>query len=762
MLDLHSKIIASGIVQGVGFRPFVYRKALEYGLVGFVRNRGDAVVEIVVEGEAKRIEKFANAVKKKHPPLAQIYDFSIDHSESEKGFKEFKIYKSFERKKFHGSIIPPDVSICNECLRELRDLGNPRHNYFFITCTDCGPRYTIIEKLPYDRPNTTMAEYALCSSCRDEYHRPKNRRFHAQTVACAICGPEAFLTTNKGDTLKIENSIVETGKLMEEGNTIAIKGNGGFHIATSTLDSSPIAKLRGVKYRAQKPFAIMAKGLKEVKTFAKAGEKEAELLTSPIHPIILLEKSEEYYLSDQISPGLHNIGVMLPYTGLHHMLFDQVDEPAFVMTSANPPSEPIIVENEEAFKRLGSIVDYFLLHNRKIAQRCDDSVVKFIGKNPYIIRRSRGYVPVPIQLKSKIKKRILGVGAEENVTGCILLDDKAFLTQYIGDVENLETLNYLENAINHFTNLMKAGFDYIAHDYHPKFSTTKFALDLAEKSSCEVMPIQHHFAHLASLLADNEFRNAIGIVCDGFGYGLDGKAWGGEVLWWDDEGFQRLGHLQEQPMPGGDKATRYPLRMVAGILRRDNDFKDWLYDKAKYFPYGKEEIEILFNHLGRGNLTYTTSCGRILDAVSSLLGVCYERTYEGEPAIKLEACALNGKDRLNLKPRIEGNTIDTTFLISEIFTNIDNYPKQDLAFSAQKYLADGLSLLAIEKANELGVKNIGFTGGVAYNKQMTQTIDRLIRKNGLTPITHKQAPCGDGGISFGQVIATGLTLKVFI
>ncbi len=762
MLDLYAKIIASGIVQGVGFRPFVYRTALENGLVGFVRNRGDAVVEIVVEGERGSIESFIRTVKGRPPPLAQIYNLTIDYCDTEEGFKDFKIYESLEGKAFHGSIIPPDVSICDECLKELRDPNDPRYDYFFITCTDCGPRYTIIEKLPYDRPNTTMVDYPMCPFCRGEYQKPSKRRFHAQTIACSVCGPKTFLTSNKGETLKVEDPIREAGKLIEEGHIVAVKGNGGFHIATSTLDSRPIAKLRGVKHRAQKPFAIMARNLEAAKTFAEVGKEEAELLISSIRPIVLLKKRGDYYLSDQISPGLHNIGVMLPYTGLHYMLFDSVREPAFVMTSANTPNEPLIIENREALKRLSSTVDYFLCHNRRIAQRCDDSVVRFIDGNTCIIRRSRGYVPIPIHLKFKATKCILGVGAEENVTACILMGDKSFITQYIGDVERLETLNYLKEAINHLASLMKTSFEVIACDYHPNFSTTRMALDWAKKLSCETMPIQHHHAHLASLLGDNGFEEMVGIVCDGFGHGSDGKAWGGEVLWWDGESFQRLGHLQEQPMVGGDRATLYPLRMAAGILQGEKEFEDWLYNRAKYFPHGKEEVEVILNQLKKGSLLYTTSCGRVLDAVSSLLGVCYERTYEGEPAIKLEACALQGKDRLKLKPVIDGNTIDTTFLLSEIFENLGKCSIEDLAFTAQKYLAEGLSSLAIEKAEELGIKNIGFTGGVAYNRQITQTIGDAARRNGFTFLTHNQVPAGDGGISFGQVSATGLALKIFI
>ncbi|RLI01601.1 carbamoyltransferase HypF [Candidatus Bathyarchaeota archaeon] len=754
--------MVEGIVQGVGFRPFIYRTAVNIGLKGFVRNRGDAGVEIVVEGEKEAIKQFIKTVKTKHPPLAQIYNLKVQYSEKEKRkFTDFKILKSFDEKIFSGSVIPQDVSICDECLRELRNPKNPRYNYFFITCTDCGPRFTIIEKLPYDRPNTTMKDFPMCSFCEKEYRDPLNRRFHAQTVACPVCGPKVFLTTKNGETLDFEDPIREAGKLVEEGYIVAVKGNGGFHIATSTLKSEPIIRLRKVKHRAQKPFAIMAKSLEAVKTFARVGKEEEKLLTSYIRPIVLLEKNEDYYLSEQISPGLHNIGVMLPYTGMHYMLFDKVKEPAFVMTSANPPNEPIIIDNEEAIRRLGSIVDYFLLHNRKIAQRCDDSVVRFNDGNQLIIRRSRGYAPTPIHLKSKVKKFVLGVGAEENVTGCILVDDKAFITQYIGDVEKLETLNYLKEAINHLLNLINAKIEVVACDLHPRFNTTKLAQEFSEKTGCEIIPIQHHQAHLASLMGEYGLREMIGIVCDGFGYGLDGKAWGGEILWWNGENFERLGHLQEQPMVGGDKATIYPLRMTTGILYRVKEFEEWIYKKVEHFPFKEEEIEVIFKQLKTGKTPLTTSCGRVLDAVSALLGICYERTYEGEPALKLESTALRGKDVLNLEPKIENETINTTYLLLEIFENLGKYSIEDLACSAQIYLAKSLALLAVKKAESLGVKNIGFTGGVAYNKQITQTIKEIVEKNGLKFVVHHQVPPGDGGISFGQVVAASLMLKIF-
>jgi hydrogenase maturation protein HypF len=752
---LRAEIKVSGIVQGVGFRPFVYRNAVKNGLGGYVRNRGDAVVEIVVEGDKNSIAQFMEDLKAEKPPLARIYNITTDYKTKEEGFGEFRIVESSGETELSGSVIPPDVSVCDECLRELRDPTNRRFNYFFITCTNCGPRYTITKELPYDRPNTTMSEFKMCDFCANEYDDPLNRRFHAQTVACPKCGPKAYLASNKGDPIDCGDPIREAGKLLEEGYVVSIKGNGGFHVAASTTKTEPLSRLRRVKHRKNKPFAIMSPNLETVQTFAEVNRWEAELLTSYRKPIVLLKKSGDYNLSELVSPELHTVGVMLPYTGLHVMLFDQTEEPAFVMTSANPPSEPIVTDNAEAIKKLGSTVDYFLFHNRDIAQRCDDTVVRFHGKNPCLIRRSRGYAPEPIRMKRAAERCVLAVGGELNVTACVLTGNMAFISQHIGDVENLETLRFMKNSIQHLTKLTNCTVEAVACDLHPKFTTTKLAHELGNKLGCPVVRVQHHHAHAAALRAEWNVDEVVGVICDGFGYGSDGTAWGGEVLYCSKEGFRRLGHLEGQPMVGGDLATYHPLRMAAGILHRKVDVTEWLLTKSHHLPHGSKEAELIVKQLERGSAQETTSCGRVLDAVSALLGVCYERTYEGEPAMKLESVALQGKDRLNLSPRIEGKVLDTTFLVHEIFTNRDKFSVADLACSAQSYLARGLAELALEEAERLNVKHVGFSGGVAYNMHITETMRRTVEKAGFKFLVHRQIPAGDGGTSFGQAVVAG-------
>ncbi|RLI13376.1 MAG: carbamoyltransferase HypF, partial [Candidatus Hecatellales archaeon] len=473
---MRAEVRVLGIVQGVGFRPFIYRLATELKLKGYVRNRGDAGVEIVVEGDEDSVRSFIRRIEADKPPAAQISRLDAKLMEDKGGFEEFKILKSTEERGDAGSIIPPDMSVCENCLKEFFNPSNRRYRYYFITCTDCGPRYTIIERLPYDRPNTTMRGFPLCPQCLKEYTSPEDRRFHAQTVACPTCGPKAFLADRNGVEISCGDPFLEAGKLLAEGFILAIKGIGGFHIATSTVNPEPVRKLRKAKYREQKPFAIMARSLEAARTFAQVSSLEEKLLTSPERPIVLLKKSGEYYLAEEISPGLHNIGVMLPYTGLHYLLFEGArDEPALVMTSGNLPAEPIISDNKEAVEKLSGFVDYFLFHERRIAQPCDDSVVKSVDGKPVFIRRSRGYAPAPIKISDRLKRVAVAYGAEENVTACIAFNGKAFLSQYVGEVEKVEGVAYLERTVRRLLALTGVKPEVLACDLHPRFNSTLLA-----------------------------------------------------------------------------------------------------------------------------------------------------------------------------------------------------------------------------------------------------------------------------------------------
>ena len=749
------KIQVTGIVQGVGFRPFIYRTAVEKDLRGYVKNRGDAGVEILIEGKESAVHEFLSDLRLKKPPLAQIFEVISSEPKGKDEYSTFTIVTSSSETGLSGSVIPPDIAICNDCLTELRTPQDPRFDYFFITCTNCGPRFTIIEKLPYDRENTTMREFPMCGSCLTEYKDPLNRRFHAQTVACPDCGPKVYLADSKRKLIKTPDPVREGGRLLSKGHILAIKGYGGFHIAASATMDEPLARLRETKHRRHKPFAILTRDLEAAKTFAKVNKKEEDLLKSYSRPIVLLQKNNNYYLSDSIAPELHNVGVMFPYTALHYMLFDEVDDPAFVMTSANPPSQPIVRDNNEAFETLSNSVDYFLFHDRKIAQRCDDSVTRVHKDSTVFIRRSRGYAPAPIRLKQKAKHVTVGLGAELNNTSCIINNDKAFISQHIGDVENVETRAFLDEATKHLIRLTQSKIDTVVCDLHPKFTTTKLAQDLAEENGWRLVQVQHHYAHTAALMAEYNVGEMISICCDGYGYGFNGEAWGGEILFCTKESqdFKRLAHLQKQPLLGGDMATRYPLRMAAAILRKEENIEDWIIQNSDHLPRTESEVQIILQQLKKDlSVIETTSCGRVLDAVSAVLGICYERTYEGEPSMKLESVAIKGTDKLRLAPIIKNNVLDTTQMVSTIFEKRQKYPKQDLAYSAHAYIASGLAALAVKEAFANNVSTVGFTGGVACNEILTLIIRKLVEAQGLQFLVHEAIPPGDGGLSLGQAV----------
>jgi hydrogenase maturation protein HypF len=758
---LRIKLQILGIVQGVGFRPFIYRLAVGHRLAGYVLNRGDAGVEVVLEGDALGVEGFMASLEHEAPPLARIYHVSCTPLSGDNQYREFTIYQSSCEAENQGSVIPPDVAICNPCLSELRDPKNPRFDYFFITCTDCGPRFTTIERLPYDRENTTLKEFPMCTFCRSEYSDPANRRFHAQTVADQTCGPTVYLTTNRGEAIETADPIRLAGHLLSEGKILAVKGYGGFHIAASTMLEVPLLRLRESKHRQEKPFAVMARSLKAAQDFGEVGSAEEALLSSPQRPIVLLSKTARYNLSPLVAPHLHNVGVMLPYTGLHYMLFDDVADEAFVMTSANPANQPIVKDNDEAIRILGGTVDYFLFHNRKIAHRCDDSVMRLHGSRQVFLRRSRGYAPAPIKLKLHSKRCIVGLGGELNDTSTILLGDKAFISQHIGDVENIETQTFLREATLHLMHLTNTHPEVVACDLHPKFNTTQLARELAEREGLLLVQIQHHHAHAAALMAEHGLDDIAAITCDGYGYGSDGGAWGGEILYCTvgSAGFRRLAHLEAQPLLGGDLASRYPMRVGAGMLQKAGvDVDAWLLKNSQHLPHGEVEAKLISDQLKTGNATIeTTSCGRVLDAVAAVLGVCYRRSYEGEPAMKLESTALCGKDVLHLKPILRGDILDTTHLMAEIYSNLGRVSSADLAYSAHCYLANGLAELATQKAAELGTANVGFTGGAACNLLLAEHIRAKVEAAGLRFYVHEAVPAGDGGVSFGQAVAASFS-----
>ncbi|MCD4740443.1 carbamoyltransferase HypF [archaeon] len=734
------KAIIKGTVQGVGFRPFVYGLASQFKLNGYVKNTSNGV-ELVLDGDKKNINQFFVYLKEKHPPLVKLDDVSV--SEKELGtFNNFKIFESSAQSEPMVSI-PPDVGVCSDCLRELRDKKDRRHDYWFITCTNCGPRFTITEKLPYDRVATSMSSFEMCKECTKEYKNPLNRRYHAQTVACHTCGPELTLFDNERNRIQVDNPIEKTAGLLNQGNIIAIKGIGGMHLACLTSDEQVIKKLRARRKRQEKPFAIMARDLNAVKSFAEVSLAEETLLESWQKPIVLLRKSAGYQLAEELSPSLHNIGVMLPYTALYYLLFEYIHEP-LVMTSANLPNEPTIKDEETAFDGLTEIADYFLMHNRNVCHRCDDSVVRVVNDEPVLLRRSRGYVPKPIGFKG-FDGTILALGAELDNSFCVCKNDKAYLSQYIGNTSNYDTFCDLKKNLTGFQKLLGvSSFDSIACDLHPRFNTTLLAKELAEKHECKLVQVQHHFAHLASCMAEHGLEDAVGMVCDGYGYGLNGKAWGGEVIVARQGEFKRIGHLEYQPLLGGDLATKQPLRLAVGVLAKFMDEREIAKVVGSRVP--EETLAVWFKQLNDGfNVVESSSCGRFLDAVSALLGVCEKRTYEGEPAVKLESLALSGKKIIDLPVNVlkkNGVYVLDTHSIFGALTQETKSSPEDLALSVHHALVSGMATIAKKSK----IENVCFTGGVACNS----LFNKFLKEEFPDLLVQSKAPCGDGGISLGQ------------
>ena len=763
-LRARAEIAVTGIVQGVGFRPFVYRLATRHGLAGFVRNMGDAGVRIVLEGEVKKIEKFISEIYTERPPLAWVDGMKIMWKKATGEFAEFNVAKSERAGLGLASVVPPDIALCSDCHGEMLDTADRRHLYPFITCVNCGPRFTIIEELPYDRPRTSMKAFPLCNDCLQEYRDPADRRYHAEPTCCPVCGPHVDLCDARGVCVETTYPLRETTQLLDDGQIIAIKGIGGIHIASKTTDDEVLARLRKAFNRPQQPFAVMSKDMETVKTFAKVGRAEAELLISHRRPVVVLQRSADYPLSELVAPSLDSVGVMLPYSGIHHLILHRGEDPAYVMTSANVSGLPMLIDNADAIVKLRGAVDYFLLHDRLIVNRCDDSVVKLVDEKPAFLRRSRGWVPEPVKLAFKSKKKILAIGAELNVTCSLLVGDRCFVSQHVGDTTKVETLEYLQSAAERMMRLLNwDGVDIIAHDLHPSYATTRIAPRMAKRLGARTVAVQHHHAHLASLMAEHGLDELVGIAADGVGYGSDGTAWGGEVMVADLKSFERVGGLMKQRMPGGDLATQFPARMVAGILwpvMEPKDIERVLFEFCSDgFVHGRKEVGVVLRQLKRNlNVFWTSSCGRVLDATACLLGVCGVRTYEGEPAMKLESAAKSGDPhRLKMKPEIRKeknvNVVNTSKILLDALEALRaGVPRRHIAAAVQHAIAEGLSEMAVEAAADEKIKVVGASGGVFYNDAITSAVHKFATRARLRFVRHELLPAGDGAISVGQAI----------
>ena len=766
-----AKILVQGIVQGVGFRPTVYRIANALNLRGYIRNLGN-VVEIILFEDEEKTTNFIATLKMKKPPISKINSINlqwINEEEYEYDYPKANTFEILESSdNFRGaSVIPPDLAICDNCLEEIKDKNNRRYKYPFTACTDCGPRFTVIEDVPYDRDKTTMDDFPLCDECRGEYTNPLNRRYHAEASCCEVCGPSLKLYNLKEEEIKSSNPLKRAVKLLDKGKILAMKGIGGTHLVANVTENKTIENLRKRLNRPNQPFAVMSPDLETTKTFAEVSTKEAKSLLSKERPIVVLKKNEGYDFAESLAPKLHNIGVMLPYSPLHHILFDYSDERAYIMTSANVPGEPMMIKNREILSNLNQIADYYLLHNRRILNRCDDSVIRYRNNELSFIRRSRGYAPEPYDL-NKLKGvdkslNLLALGPELDVTFTLAKEGLAYVSQHIGNTNKFKTYEFLQEAIKNMMKITKTdNFDLIACDMHPQFFTTALANQMGEKYNAEVVPVQHHHAHGGVLAIDNSLDELVFIAADGVGYGDDGTAWGGEIMYTDITSYKRLASLSSQKMPGGDVSTKYPGRMMLSILYNSGNYTAeelktlFIENYSHHFQHGEMEIVNLLKQIDSNlNVGLTTSTGRILDSIAVALNICGKRTYEGECSMKLESFAYGANGDITIEPKfkkVDGRQVfDTSDLLFNIMELIDKGEnKKEIAASGQVAVSEGLAKLAVDVANDIGIDVIGVTGGVFYNEAITLATKKYIEKEGFKFIQHRNSCAGDGSVSLGQ------------
>jgi hydrogenase maturation protein HypF len=746
------RISVRGVVQGVGFRPFVYQLAIKNNLRGWVCNTSEDV-RIEVEGEPADIEKFLQGLREQAPPLSHIEDIRVTAG-TPAAYDKFEIRPSFaEAGKFQ--LISPDIATCPDCLKEIFDPADRRFRYPFTNCTNCGPRFTIINDIPYDRPNTTMRSFRMCPACRKEYNDPLDRRFHAQPNACPVCGPRLELVDTKGKTVSCDDIIRKTAKLLKDGKIIAVKGLGGFLLACDATDEAAINRLRQRKNRPAKPLAVMVASLDEAKRHCAVNEEEAGLLASPGSPIVLMKWQADSAISRAVAPGLKYLGVMLPYTPLHHLLLREAGLP-LVMTSGNISEEPIAKDNDEAIRRLNGIADYFLVNNRDIYARYDDSVMLVERSVPRFVRRARGYAPYPVRLKYQ-SRQILGCGAEEKNTFCLTRDNYAFVSQHIGDMENVETLEHYANTIALYKRLFRIEPEIIAHDMHPEYLPTTYAKELGQKEKIKLVPVQHHHAHIISCLAENGVAGpVIGVSFDGTGYGTDGHIWGGEFMVADYKKFIRVAHLQYLPLPGGALAIKKPYRTALGYLLALDIALDKKIPLLKYINDG--ELEIIRDQVKKSiNAPLTSSMGRLFDAVSALIGVRGIIDYEAQAAIDLEMLAYDAANETGSYPlsfnEKDGVSVIKIFnLLTAIIKDLHrNTAKAIIAARFHNTIAQMILETCRHISTKTGLKKTALSGGVFQNRLLLRKATASLESADFTVYTHRQVPCNDGGISLGQV-----------
>lgn len=751
-MPVRRRIHVAGIVQGVGFRPYIYRLATERHLAGQIANTSSGVV-IEVEGAAELVDDFLANLPAHAPPLALVTDIRVAEIDRT-GDSDFCILPSDGSEPVR-TLISPDIATCEDCLRELFDPADRRYLYPFINCTNCGPRFTIVRGIPYDRAQTSMSVFPICPRCQAEYEDPRNRRFHAQPNACWDCGPQVEFCNAHGQCESVKDPIAEAAARLHAGDVVAVKGLGGFHLAVDATNSEAVQRLRERKLRIEKPFAVMVPDLATASQFCRFGAEERELLSHPQRPIVLLPKKSPCMLADGVAPFNQYLGIFLPYTPIQHLLFRESGLQALVMTSGNVSEEPIAIGNSEAVARLGGFADWFLMHNREILLRCDDSVVRRAGGRTRQIRRSRSFVPTPVFLKQEFPAT-LAVGGELKNTICLLNGREAFLSQHIGDLENVEAYNFFKEAVEHLQRILQIRPRIVGFDLHPDYFATRWAQALP---GMRAVGVQHHHAHIASCMAENHVdRSVIGIALDGTGYGTDGRIWGGEVLLADYIGFERAAHFSYVPLPGGESAIREPWRMALSFLYQV--FGAELVKLPIAFVHLIPEARILttIRMIERGvNSPLTSSCGRLFDAVAALIGLRHEVNYEAQAAIELEMCrdeaAAGNPYPFALSEQSGTLQIDAGPVFRAI---VEDLSKGATAGEISQHFHDGLvdvlsQLMKILRMRT-SLNRICLSGGTFQNLYLSTCLEHRLAEEGFQVFTHSRVPTGDGGLSLGQAV----------
>ena len=755
------RLRVTGIVQGVGFRPFIYRLAVSRRVSGYVVNLGGSEVEIWVEGEPSSLASFVKALYEEKPPPARIEELEIEEARP-RGYKAFMIKRS-EKRKSKRSMIPPDFGICPHCVREIHDPSTRYYRYPWNSCAWCGPRFSMMYDVPYDRENTSMRAFPLCQDCRRDYEDPENiRRFHAQGISCKHCGPRTIVYDMSGEIIPVEDPAKWTARRIEEGYILAIKGVGGYHLAALASRDDVVAELRRRKKRPTKPFALMARDCSVVEKIAEPPPGACAVLRSAEKPILLLPKRSDSPVSELVAPGLDTLGVMLPYTGFQVLLLEELSDGFLIMTSGNETGYPMCTSLECVFTHLASIADYVVTHEREIVHRVDDSVLRYTDGELVFLRRARGYAPAWIRVRTSLPDGV-AVGAELQSAGAVSFEDKIVPTQFIGDMDEPGQVEELEKELRWFMRVYGLRPRFVALDMHPGYHNRGLAAKLAEEHGAELVEVQHHHAHAASAMAEHGVEpgeKRVAITIDGTGYGTDGTIWGGEILVASYEEFRRGASLHPFTLPGGDRAVEWPVRALIGLMRAsglgEEEVIELLSERGllarEKLPYGEKEARMAYRQAGSS--VVTTSMGRTLDALAALLGVAWHRGYEGEPAMRLEAAARGGKDLSYTPPLINRNgliVVDTRQLLSWVLGSMDEHPLRDVALTIQKALGRALGYAAARLAKSLDGP-IFVTGGAAVNTYIVQGIREALRSYGLEAVLQKRLPPGDGGIAVGQIM----------